>query len=265
MTAAEMPTASSADSSGRIRVFMIDDHPPIRDAVATAFEDTLDVVLCGEATAADEGVRRICSMQPDVAVVDISLNDAHGLEVVETLREQAPSVRSVVYSMWDETIYAERAVRAGAAGYVMKTEPTGRLLEAIRRVDRGEMHLSRRMATRILQSGRGTAGPGPAFAVDQLTDREREVLRLLGQGETVEGVKRRLGLSRKTVETYRRRAKEKLGYDSVSELLLYALHWTYGTGDEASSGGENGSGGQPAPRRRAATPCREPSSERSRK
>jgi DNA-binding NarL/FixJ family response regulator len=165
--------------------------------------------------------------------------------VVETLQDKAPSVRSLVYSVWDETVYAERAIRAGAAGYVMKTEPTDQLLEAIRRVNQGELHLSRQMATRILQNGRGTGGSGPAFAIDQLTDREREVLRLLGRGETVEEVKRRLGLSRKTIETYRRRAKEKLGYEKVSELLLYALHWTYGTGDKPSSDGENGSGGRP--------------------
>jgi DNA-binding NarL/FixJ family response regulator len=144
----------------------------------------------------------------------------------------------VVFSMYDEDVYAERAIRAGASGYLMKSEPTENIVEAVRSAHEGEVYLSRKMSSRILNKVAMGQSSEPCFAIDELTDREMAVFQMLGQGYSVQEIQDRLSLSRKTIETYRRRAKEKLGYDTVSELLQYAVQWTYGQGtsgeDESS-------------------------------
>lgn len=195
--------------------------------------------VCGEAGSADEAFRQVEELQPDVAVVDISLEDAHGLNLVQDMRTQCPGTQVVVFSMHDESIYAEPAISAGASGYLMKSEPTQAVVDAIRNVHQDEVHLSRRMASRILNSVALGSTPGPRFAIDELTDRERVVFCMLGEGLKVEEIEERLGLTRKTVETYRRRAKEKLGLDSVNELLQYAVQWTYGQAQDEKSSEEN--------------------------
>jgi DNA-binding NarL/FixJ family response regulator len=160
--------------------------------------------------------------------VDVSLPDGHGLDLVKALHAQHPDVSILVFSMYDETVYAERALRAGAAGYLMKTEPLDQLVEAIRRVERGETYLSRRMTNRIVRRMGQNGSAEARFSIDELTDRELEIFRMLGQGYSVEDIQEKLDLSRKTVETHRRRAREKLGLDSISALLQYAMQWTYG-------------------------------------
>jgi DNA-binding NarL/FixJ family response regulator len=171
-----------------------------------------------------------------VAIVDISLNDAHGLDLVQNVRAQYPEVRVVVFSMYDENVYAERAIRAGAAGYLMKSEPTKNIVEAIRSAHEGEVYLSRKMSSRILNKVAMGRTAEPSFAIDELTDREMAVFQMLGQGYSVQEIQDRLSLSRKTIETYRRRAKEKLGFETVSELLQYAVQWTYGQGTHGEGG-----------------------------
>ena len=233
---AELPPART----GPIRVLVVDDHPAVRDAIADAVGDQPDMELVGLAGSADEAFDLVRAARPDVAVVDISLGDAHGLDLVQNLRAEAPALEVVVFSMYDEAVYAERALRAGARGYVRKSEPTAAVTEAIRAAAAGEIYLARRAASRILSKvafgGRGEArraeaprgeaaerGPG----LEELTDREMAVFQLLGQGRPPDEIADRLNLSRKTVETYRRRAKEKLGLDSVTELLQFAIQWTY--------------------------------------
>jgi DNA-binding NarL/FixJ family response regulator len=223
---------STKRSTDHIRVFLVDDHPAIREAVADTIDGTMDMEVCGQASASDEAFRMIEELEPDVAIVDISLNDAHGLDLVQNVRAQYPEVKMVVFSMYDENVYAERAIRAGASGYLMKSEPTKSVIEAIRSVDRGEVYLSRRMASRILNKVAMGRSSEPSFAIDELTDREMAVFQMLGQGFSVQDIQDRLSLSRKTIETYRRRAKEKLGFDTVSELLQYAVQWTYGQGTQ---------------------------------
>ena len=186
--------------------------------------------ICGETSSSDEAFREIEEIQPDVAIVDISLNDAHGLDLVQNVRSQYPEVRMIVFSMYDENVYAERAIRAGAAGYLMKSEPTKNIVEAVRSAHDGEVYLSRKMSSRILNKVAMGRTAEPSFAIDELTDREMAVFQMLGQGYSVQEIQDRLSLSRKTIETYRRRAKEKLGFDTVSELLQYAVQWTYGQG-----------------------------------
>ena len=221
---------SNSRSNDHIHVFLVDDHPAIREAIRDTISGTMDMEICGEASTSDEAFRTIEKKRPDVAIIDISLNDAHGLDLVQNVRAQYPDVKMVVFSMYDENVYAERAIRAGASGFLMKSEPTKTIIEAIRSVDRGEVYLSRRMASRILNKVAMGRSAEPSFAIDDLTDREMAVFQMLGQGYSVQDIQERLNLSRKTIETYRRRAKEKLGFDTVSELLQYAVQWTYGQG-----------------------------------
>lgn len=228
--------SNASSSQGRTRVVVVDDHPAIVEALSDVIKTKMGFDLCGSAQNADEAFRLLVETEPDVAVVDIALGDAHGLDLVQNLRAQQPDLQVVIYSMYDESIYAERAIRAGATGYVMKSEPTQVVVEAIRSVARGEVYLSGRMASRMLSKlARGTTS-GPGYAIDALTDREVAVFQLLGQGRGVQDIADQLHLSRKTVETYRRRAKEKLGFDSVAQLLQYAVQWTYGQGVPAKKG-----------------------------
>ncbi|MEM1126719.1 MAG: response regulator transcription factor [Bacteroidota bacterium] len=212
----------------RIQVMIVDDHPAVREALADTVGSKMDLHLVGQAGSADEAFRLVERLKPHVITVDISLEDAHGLDLVQNIRAQFPEVQVVVFSMYDENVYAERAIRAGASGYLMKSEPTQSVVDAIRSVVRGEVYLSRRMASRILSKVAMGRSSGPNFAIDELTDREMAVFQMLGQGYSVQEITDRLSLSRKTVETYRRRAKEKLGFDTVAELLQYAVQWTYG-------------------------------------
>ena len=221
----QSPTPNDNCSPGHTSVFLVDDHPPIRRAISEAVNGKIDLEIVGEAGRLDGTLDQIAEAAPDVVVIDISLPDGHGLDLVQSLAETHPEIQTIVFSMYDEAVYAERALRAGASGYLMKTESLQDLVEALRSVERGEMYLSRTMATQILSGRRG--GATPSFAIDELTEREFQVFRLLGRGHTVQEIEERLDLSRKTVETYRRRAKEKLGFDSVSELLQHAVQWTY--------------------------------------
>jgi len=228
---------SNDRSTDHIRVYMVDDHPAIREAIRDTIESTIDIEICGESSTSDEAFREIEELQPDVAIVDISLQDAHGLDLVQNVRAQYPDVRMVVFSMYDENVYAERAIRAGASGYLMKSEPTKNIIEAIRSAHEGEVYLSRKMSSRILNKVAMGRTSEPSFAIDELTDREMAVFQMLGQGYSVQEIQDRLSLSRKTIETYRRRAKEKLGFDTVSELLQYAVQWTYGQGTHGEEEG----------------------------
>ncbi len=221
-------------SGDRIRVLIVDDHPAVREALADTISDKMDMEACGEASSADDAFRMVERTKPDVAVVDISLDDSHGLDLVQNIRAQFSDVQVVVFSMYDESVYAERAIRAGASGYLMKSEPTQSVIDAIRNVNRGEVHLSRRMASHILNKVAMGRSSGPSFAIDELTDREMAVFQMLGEGHSVQDITDRLNLSRKTIETYRRRAKEKLGFESVAELLQYAVQWTYSQGRQNS-------------------------------
>ena len=230
-----MSSHPASSLSRQLRVVIVDDHPAIREALADTVREHRGLELCGTAGSAAEAFDLVRSARPDVAVVDISLGDAHGLDLVQNLRAQHPALEVVVFSMYDEEVYAERAIRAGARGYVMKSEPTQSVAEAIRAAAQGEIYLNRRAASRILQkvAGGGAHGHGgdAAPGLEELTDREMAVFQMLGQGRPPEEIAERLNLSRKTVETYRRRAKEKLGFDTVTELLQFAIRWTYAQGN----------------------------------
>jgi len=229
------PSPAGSSSADQLSVYVIDDHPAIAEAIRDILDDRLDMQFVGTARSAADAIEGIEHTRPDVAVVDISLEDSHGLNLVQQIRSTSPETQVVVFSMYDEVAYAERAIRAGALGYLMKSESTDSVIEAIRAAAKGEVYLSHRMSSRILSKVVRGKGKQPRFAVDDLTDREMSVFQMLGQGLSVQDITDRLGLSRKTIETYRRRAKEKLGVDSVSALLQYAIQWNQGQTSVQSS------------------------------
>ena len=230
-----MDDANVSEVTRCISVLLVDDHPAVREALATAINARPDAEVCGEAESAQQALDLIQEVQPDVAVVDISLEKSHGLDLVQNICSLHSDVQVVVFSMHDEAVYAERAIRAGAVGYLMKSEPTRNVMEAITAAAQGEVYLSKAMAARILSRvvrGRSSSQGQLGTTLDELTDRELEVFEALGQGRTVPQIMEQLHLSRKTVETYRRRAKEKLGFSTVAELLRFAVQWTYGQSNE---------------------------------
>ena len=207
------------------RVFIVDDHPLVREGLTNLINSQSDLMVCGEAKDSFEAIDAITKELPDVAIIDISLTNESGLELIKNLAKQFPQVAVVVLSMHDETLYAERALRAGARGYVMKHETSKSVLASIRRVIEGDIYVSERIVNRMalrLTSGRRRAGSSP---VERLSDRELEIFRLLGQGRTPSEIARDLNLSLKTVQAYCARAKEKFGVTSLTELLRAAIRW----------------------------------------
>ncbi len=205
-------------------VFIVDDHPLVRDGLANFINQQADLVVCGEAEDSAGAIAGIESSHPDVALIDISLKNESGLELVKTLQAQFPQVALIVLSMHDEALYAERALHAGARGYVMKRETTKNVLTAIRRVVEGDIYVSDRIVNSMARrmSSRKTAAATP---VERLSDRELEIFRLLGQGRTPSQIAEDLRLSLKTVQAYCARAKEKFGVTSLTELLRAAIRW----------------------------------------
>ena len=210
-----------------IRVLVVDDHPVIHEALGTVFQTAPDIESCGYAGTAERAIDLIEEMKPDVAVVDIWLKDIHGLGLVSRIQEEYPGVKVVIFSMCRESAYAERAIRAGALGYVVKTESTTTVLDAIRAAKEGRVYLSERIAARILSR---VVRKTPRTGIDTLTDQEMIVFQMLGQSLTVDEIAERLGVSPKTVMAYRRRAKEKLGLQTIGSLVQHAYMWTQGWG-----------------------------------
>jgi len=207
------------------RVFVVDDHPLVREGLTNLINSQSDLMVCGEAKDSSEAIEAITKEPPDVAIIDISLTNESGLELIKNLVKQFPQVAVVVLSMHDETLYAERALRAGARGYVMKHETSKSVLASIRRVIEGDIYVSERIVNRMalrLTSARRRAGSSP---VERLSDRELEIFQLLGQGRTPSEIARDLNLSLKTVQAYCARAKEKFGVNSLTELLRAAIRW----------------------------------------
>jgi DNA-binding NarL/FixJ family response regulator len=209
----------------RRRIFVVDDHPLVRESLATLIERQADLCVCGQAEKSGEAFEAISRLQPDVVLVDLSLQGESGLELIKQLQNMTEPPRILVLSMHDEMLYGERALRAGALGYVMKRATTGKVIEGIRQVLRGKLFISEalaeRMAARYVGKG-GTAGESP---LARLSDREIEVFQLLGQGVETRTIAEGLHLSPKTVQVYCGRIKEKLGLDSFTALISEAVRW----------------------------------------
>lgn len=222
-----MNTTSSEAVNGKRRVFIVDDHPLVRECLGNLINQQPDLETCGDASTASEALEGIDRREPDVAIVDISLEGPSGLRLIEQIKSGYPAVATIVLSMHDESLYAERALRAGARGYVMKRDATGKILEAIRRVLSGKSYLSERatglMAERFLGGSFASAG----HSVDALSGRELEVFQLLGRGLTTQQVAGELHISLGTVQAFCARIKKKLNLRNATELLREAVRWNY--------------------------------------
>jgi len=211
--------------SRKRKVLIVDDHPVVREGLAQRINRERDLTVCGEAQTARDALRAVASLQPDIVVLDLSLPSGHGLELIKDLKPLMPDLRVLVFTMHDESIFAERALRAGARGYVMKQEAPERLLAAIRAVLRGDYFVSERASAGFLQTFFNRPAEGTSRSVMRLTDRELEVFQFIGQGVGTREIALRLGRSVKTIETHRARIKEKLSVRSAAELVCRANRW----------------------------------------
>lgn len=221
------------------RIVIIDDHPFVREGLKQLLGGQNEFVLAAEASNAAAAQAAIEQHQPDVAVVDLALGNDDGIELVRWVRENHPNVRVLVLSMQDEALYAERLLRLGVSGYVMKNVAGTDFLSALRKVARGQRHVSSAMGERLLtQVARGRAPALDEDPVSALTDRELEVFRLIGAGISTREISERLDLSMKTVDAHRRHMREKLNLRTTSELIRYATQWVadHGTDEARASG-----------------------------
>ena len=207
------------------KVLIVDDHELMRMAVAHLVAQEADLAVCGEAADVATALKAMDELKPDVAVVDITLKESHGIELIKDIRARRPDFPVLVLSMHEESFYAERVLRAGARGYVTKAEVSAEVIEGIRKVLKGEVYVSEAVASRMLTKLVGGKAGGPSFPIDTLSDREFEVFEMIGQGLQSRQIAHRLHLSVKTVDTHREHIKKKLSLDTATDLLLYAIQW----------------------------------------
>jgi DNA-binding NarL/FixJ family response regulator len=207
------------------RIFLVDDHPLVREWLATLLRQQPDFEVCGQAEDARHALDTMAADPPDVAIVDLSLKTSSGLELIKELSERLPTIQVIVLSMHEETFYAERAMRAGARGYVTKRESTHRIVEAVHEVQAGRLYANAELLAKLAERIVGRNQTAQAGSVDILSDRELEVFRRLGEGQANRLIAEELHLSIKTVQAYCARIKEKLGLTNASELVRDAIRW----------------------------------------
>src|SRR6516164_5169937 len=207
------------------RILIVDDHPLVREGLIGLLAAQSDFVVCGEAAGVAEARELVLSTKPDVVIIDLTLSDGTGLELIKDLRAKCPDIRLLVLSMHDESLYAERALRAGAVGYVNKHEASRTIVQAVRTILAGKLYLSPNMTELVVQRAFVAGADLSRPAVDRLTEREREVFELIGQGLSSRQIAVKLEVSPKTVETHREHIKEKLELTTAAELTKYAVEW----------------------------------------
>ncbi|MGZ4962929.1 MAG: response regulator [Limisphaerales bacterium] len=215
----------------KAKVFLVDDHPLVREWLSQLIGREADLAVCGEAEDTHDAIAKIGETKPDIVIADISLKTTHGLELVKDLQAQFPKLPVLCLSMHDESLYAERVLRAGAMGYITKQESTRKVLQAIRQVLGGQIYVSEKMAARMvhkLVAGRQQEHSSP---VERLTDRELEVFQLIGKGQGTRKIAEELHLGIKTVESYRARIKDKLKLEDGTQLLQQAIQWVHSLND----------------------------------
>lgn len=213
------------DAPAKKRVLIVDDHPIFRAGLTGLVNLEAELTVCGEAHDAVQAMALLEKLQPDLVLLDMSLPDKSGLELLKDIRAFAPRTPVLIISMHDETLYAERVIKAGGRGYIMKQEGPEKIVQAIRKVLGGSISVSERIAAQILDAMSGSKG-GTSSSVSTLTDREFEVYRLLGQGKEPHEIARTLHLSIKTVDTHRAHIRQKLGLRNATELIHHATRWT---------------------------------------
>jgi len=216
---------SLAKANEKAGVLVVDDHPIVCQGLADLIDSQSDLFCCAGVQDLLQAQAAVVAKKPDVVLLDLRLGQADGLESIKTLMSRFEKLRIVVISQFDEAVYAERSLRAGAMGYVMKDQATEEVLGAIRTVLTGQVYLSRAMTNRVLQTNFTGRSSPHAASVEKLTDRELHVLQLLGIGTSTRKIAGQMHLSIKTVETYREHLKHKLGWSNSTELVHYATHW----------------------------------------
>jgi len=212
-------------AEARARILIVDDHPVVRSGLRMLIDDEPDLFVCGEAGDADEAIRVLDAQKPDLVIVDLSLKGSSGLELIKRIKSRESGSKMLVSSMFDESLYAERVLNAGALGYVSKQEAMEKVIEAIRCVLSGRVYLSAAMSDRMLHRLTRDHQVPERSPVETLSDRELEVFEAIGRGRTTGEIAAHLHLSVKTVETHREKIKAKLGLKSAAELYQYAVRW----------------------------------------
>ncbi len=218
-----MTMQESSQPKEKARVFIVDDHPIVREGIGQLINRQMDLMVCGDAEDANSALLAVEELKPDILILDISLSGPDGIELLKHIRTRNASLPVLILSMHDETLYAARALRAGANGYIMKQEATEKVLVAIRRILQREVYVSERVARNMLQQFVGGSPVAKRSPLGELSDREMEVLRLIGQGHGTRQIAEQLHLSIKTVESYQAHLKEKLALRNSRELVQYAI------------------------------------------
>ena len=217
------------------RVLIVDDHPFMRRGLAQTINDQAGMEVCGEAGSVAEALQMMETSRPDLAVIDISLGAESGLELIQALRTRWPATKVLVSSMHDETLFAERALRAGALGFVNKGEPPDVFVAALQRVSSGQIYLSERMTNRMLDHVLTDKVETNRSPIETLSNRELEVFEMIGKGMATKQIAARLGLSPKTIETYREHIKQKLNLSNATELTRNAVQWVLEQGRQSAA------------------------------
>jgi DNA-binding NarL/FixJ family response regulator len=224
-----MKDSDQSQAKKNTRILIVDDHPLVRESLKRLVQQESDLVVCGEAEDREQALAMFAALQPHLVILDLSLKDSHGTELVRNLRDQYPEVFILVLSMLDELVYAERAIRAGAHGYIAKHEALSKIRAAIRCVLSGEIYWSEKAAARVASKFARPSSPSQPSTnqtTDILTDREMQVFELIGTGQSTRQIAAALYIGMSTVETYRSRIKDKLNLKSAVELLQYAIRWS---------------------------------------
>jgi DNA-binding NarL/FixJ family response regulator len=215
----------------KIKILLVDDHPIVRDGLTLRIQRQPDLVVCGEADSCAKALAQVAACRPDLIVADLVLKDGSGLDLIRDLKIRSPQLPVLVLSMQDEKVYALRAIRAGARGYLMKQEAADKVIEALRRILAGHVYLSPQMTAQLVDCQVGGDATVPGTADESLSDRELEVFSLLGQGLRTRQIAARLHLSVKTIESYYERIKTRLQLDAYPELLREAVLWVHAKGE----------------------------------
>ena len=213
------------DEKSKIKVLIVDDHPIVREGLTQLINQEKDLVVCGQAEDADKALEAIAALEPAMIIVGIRPKGIDGIELIKSIKSRYARLPVLVFSIYDESLYAERFLRAGARGYLLKQEATEEVMRAIRRILRGEIYVSETMSAKLLRKYFGRRERVKGFPVERLSDRELEVFKLIGQGHRTRQIAEELCLSVKTIESHRAHIMEKLKLKSATELVQYAIRW----------------------------------------
>ena len=217
--------ASASKNGNKHRILLVDDHPIVRQGLAEMIDQERDLQVCGTAEDVHKALDALEKVKPDLVIADISLKGSNGIELLKNIKVRYPRTLVLVLSMHDESLYAVRALRAGAAGYIMKQEATEKVLRAIRQVLTGEIYLSEKMEKKMMHQLVGGRTARTGSPIEDLSDRELEVFGLIGQGHGTRQIAEELHLSIKTIESHRAHIKEKLNLRTATELVQHAIQW----------------------------------------